>query len=119
MAEDSIDHVYNFFVTAYHIVDYLDGRLAKPDIDAIKAEPLIKECYDACNKAKHMQLTRNRPDVATPTRHHVSIGGPPSPANESLERWIVWQNGDYHEVKSFARSVIAKWEELFVKHRIC
>jgi hypothetical protein len=41
MAEDSIDHVYNFFVTAYHIVDYLDGRLAKPDVDAIKAEPLI------------------------------------------------------------------------------
>ena len=41
-AEDSIDHVYNFFVTAYHIVDYLDGRLAESDFVSIKADPLIR-----------------------------------------------------------------------------
>jgi hypothetical protein len=117
-AEDSIDHVYNFFVTAYHIVDYLDGRLAKPIVKAIKTDPLIMLCEDACNKAKHMELTHRRPDVKTPTIYSVSLGGPPDPANESLERRIVWPSGDSEEVISFARSVIAKWDELFLKHEI-
>jgi hypothetical protein len=111
MAADSIDHVYNFFVTAYHIVDYLKGRLAEPDIKAIKAEPLIQSCYDACNKAKHMQLTRKRPDVVTPTKYTAFLGGSPNTPDKSLERWIVWQDGTNLEVISFARSVIAKWDE--------
>jgi hypothetical protein len=115
---DSIDHVYNFFVTAYHIVDYLDGCLAKTDVDAIKAEPLILFCYDACNKAKHMRLTRKRPDVVTPTHYKVLIGGPPNTPDKSLERWIVWQDGTNLEVIGFARSVIAKWDELFRKQGI-
>jgi hypothetical protein len=115
-AEESIDHVYNFFVTAYHIVDYLDGRLAESDVVAIKADPLIKCCGDACNKAKHMQLTR-RPDVTTPTRYHVFVGGPPNIV-DAVERLIVWQDGNTLEVISFARSVIAKWDELFLKHGI-
>jgi hypothetical protein len=118
MAEGSIDHVYNFFVTAYHIVDYLDGRLAKADVDAIKAAPLILSCCDACNKAKHMRLTRKRPDVVTPTHYNFLVGGPPNTPDKSLERWIVWQDGTNLEVISFARIVIAKWDELFLKHGI-
>jgi hypothetical protein len=110
-AEDSIDHVYNFFVTAYHIVDTLP-ELAKT---AILGEPLIQSCADACNKAKHMQLTRKRPDVATRTRHHVFVG---CNTVDTVERLIVWQDGNSREVTSFARSVIAKWDELFLKHGI-
>jgi hypothetical protein len=53
-AEESIDHVYNFFVTAYHIVDYLDGRLSTQKLEKIKADQLMQFCADACNKAKHM-----------------------------------------------------------------
>ena len=65
----------------------------------------ISLCCDACNKAKHMRLTRKRPDVVnTP--------------DKSLERWIVWQDGTNLEVISFARIVIAKWDELFLKHGI-
>ncbi len=118
MAADSIDHVYNFFVSAYHIVDYLDGCLEKADVDAIKAEPLILSCYDACNKAKHMRLTRKRPDVVTPTHYKFSVGGPPNTPDKSLERWIVWQDGTNLETIRFAQSVIAKWDELFQKHGI-
>ena len=77
---DSIDHVYNFFVTAYHIVDYLEGRLGELDVKAIKAEALIVSCKDACNKAKHMKLDPNKqpkkhksPDVTTPTHYKVVL----------------------------------------------
>jgi hypothetical protein len=54
--ERSIDHVYNFFVTAYHIVDYLDGRLPKAAVDAIRHDPLIRLCGDACDKAKSCEI---------------------------------------------------------------
>src|SRR5271169_369187 len=70
--ENSTDHIYNFFVTAYHIVD----TLPEPPKAAILGEPLILRCADACNKAKHMQLTRKRPDVTTPTHFHAFIGTP-------------------------------------------
>jgi hypothetical protein len=61
-----------------------------------------------------MQLTRKRPDIATPTRFHVFIGDPN--AVDFEERFIVWADGTSLEVTSLARDVIAKWEELFLKH---
>jgi hypothetical protein len=109
-AEHSLDHVFNFFVTAYHIAD----TLPEPPKAAILGEPLILRCADACNKAKHMQLTRKRPDVATPTHFQAFIGTPN--AVDFVERFIVWQDGTSLEVISFARSVIAKWDELILKH---
>jgi hypothetical protein len=116
-AEVSIDHVYNFFATAYHVLDYLDGRLSRPVIDTIRAEPLIQLCGDACNKAKHMRLTR-RPDVTTPKHYRLLTGAPRNASNPSVEWCIVWQDGSSLEVVKFARSVIAKWEELFFTHGI-
>lgn len=52
VAENSIDHVYNFFVTAHHIIDHLDEHL-RPQV---REDQLIKNCGDACNKAKHMRI---------------------------------------------------------------
>jgi hypothetical protein len=109
-SEHSIDHIYNFFVTAYHIVD----TLPEPPKAAILTEPLIRRCGDACNKAKHMRLTRNRPDVTTPTHYHVFIGTPH--ASDYVERWIVWHDGTSEEVVSLARRVIIKWDVLFLQH---
>ena len=119
-AEHSIDHVYNFFVTVYHVVDYLDGCLVEPEVNAIKAEPLIQFCGDVCNKAKHMRLTHKRPDVATPIYSSVFGAAPFNTVafNTFAERWIVWQDGRSLQVVRFAGSVIAKWDELFLKHGI-
>jgi hypothetical protein len=63
-ADVSIDHVFNFFVTAFHVADYLDERLSKK----VQKESWCRLCGDACNKAKHMELdpTRGRPDPKTP-----------------------------------------------------
>jgi hypothetical protein len=113
VAEDSIDHVYNFFVTAYHISDYLDDS-AK---EAIRADPLIMLCADACNKAKHMRLRRSRPDVETRSRFWGALNT--APCNKialnkiRVERWIIWEDGGTLEVVKFARDVIAKWDEFF------
>jgi hypothetical protein len=108
-AEDSIDHVFNFFATAYHICDYLPKKAKK----AAKKDPLIKLCGDACNTAKHMELDPDygRPPVKTPRKIELGV-------DKTVERRIVWQDGTSLEIISFARKVIEKWEELFVKHGI-
>ena len=111
-AEYATDHLYNFFVTAYHIVD----TLPEPLKVAAMADLLIRYCADACNKAKHMQLTRGRPDIKTPTHYHAFIG--PSDAIDFVERRIVWWDGTSLEVTAFAQDVIAKWEGFFREHGV-
>jgi hypothetical protein len=118
-AEHSIDNVYNFFVTAYHIIDYLD--LPESTVNSIRKDPLIRACGDACNKAKHMKLTR-RPDVKTPKHYHLvlgTLGAPLDTSNSSSVEWCIdWQDGTSREVVSFTRSVIARWGELFLLYGV-
>jgi hypothetical protein len=113
MAEDSVDHVYNFFVTAYHICDYFP----EPAREAVRKDPLIKLCGDACNTAKHMRLDPKygREPVFTPKHYRFDHG---APVERSVKRCIRWDDGIEREAVAFAQSVIAKWEELFVKHGI-
>ncbi|UEP53014.1 hypothetical protein LMA00_30305 [Burkholderia ambifaria] len=56
--EPSIDHVFNFFVTAHSVTDYLKGAVVESDRAALLAELDIKLCRDVSNKAKHMTLDR-------------------------------------------------------------
>lgn len=109
-ADVSIDHVFNFFVTAFHIADYLDERLRKK----VRKKLWFKHCGDAGNKAKHMKLTRDRPDPKTPKDYFLADG-----FSMPRVQWrIQWQDGKSREVISFAREVIAKWEEFFALHGI-
>ena len=105
----SIDPVFNFFVTAYHIADYLDERLE----EKVKKESWFRLCRDAGNKAKHMELTHS-PDPEATKDYYLADG-----LGVQGVRWgIQWPDGEFREVVSFAREVIAKWEEFFVKHGI-
>jgi hypothetical protein len=113
-ADVSVDHVYNFFVTAYHITDYLDAGLKKQ----VQKNPLIRLCGDACDKAQHMKLTPGRPDVKMPKYYKATVSASLSALSPSVEWWIVWPDGSSREVVSFARDVIAKWETLFAEHGI-
>jgi len=63
------NHVFNFFVTAFHVADYLDKRLKKK----VRKKSWFQLCGDAGNKAKHMELepTYGRPDPKTP--NHITL----------------------------------------------
>jgi hypothetical protein len=113
-ADVSVDHVYNFFVTAYHIADYLDAGLKKQ----VRKNPLIRLCGDACDKAKPMKLARGRHDVKMPKYYKAAVGASLSAPSPSVEWCIVWPDGSSREVVSFARDVIAKWENLFAEYGI-
>jgi hypothetical protein len=105
-SDDFKDHVFNFFVTAYHVADYLDEPLRKK----VRKKSWLKLCGDVGNKAKHMELTRDRPDPKTPKHYTFSPG---ASVERSVKWCIAWPNGTSREVVSFAREVITKWERFF------
>ncbi|RQX90171.1 hypothetical protein [Burkholderia stagnalis] len=117
-SEPSIDHVFNFFVTAYHVTDYLKGVVAEADCKALRREPDLLLCADVANKAKHMKLERKRPDPAT---HQVSgaVGGAPLNAvalNGSGERWVRWPDGTEVEMLAFGTRVLARLAQFLADH---
>lgn len=61
----SADTVFNFFVTAYHIMDYVKNLagVSKPAIDAMYADPDFDTCKFICNRGKHLVVTRGPKDV--------------------------------------------------------
>ncbi len=121
-ANVSSDHVFNFFVTAYHISDYLDEPLRKK----ARKKQWLKLCGDVCNKAKHMQLDEERygrPDPQTPRDYSIGLQTAGAPLDASKPggsvRWrIQWPDGKSQEVVGFAQDVIVKWEEFFTQHEI-
>ncbi|WP_321916702.1 hypothetical protein [Paraburkholderia sp. J11-2] len=118
--EASIDHVYNLFTTAYHVIDYLKPVLSEVDHKSLLADPVIRHCADVCNKAKHMVLTRGRPDPST-LSVSGAIGGVPINSiaiNASGKRWVRWPDGTELEVVQFARSVITRLEQIFAQHGV-
>ena len=58
--EPSIDNIFNFFVTAYHVVDYLPlgNEVTSDQINALRDDPDMQRCAHVCNKGKHAVLTQ-------------------------------------------------------------
>jgi len=64
--EFTIDNIFNFFVTAYHIQDYVKETKKVPRhiLDAFLADPDLKDCQALCNKGKHLRL-KQHPEAVT------------------------------------------------------
>jgi hypothetical protein len=115
-----IDNLFNFFVTAYHISDYVrkTNSVAQVKLDAFLQDQDIKDCRDLCDKGKHLTLTK-RPDPAT----HIwsgAINGAPFntlPFNGG-DQWLLRAGQRDVEVQWLARRVLAKWESFFSEHAL-
>jgi hypothetical protein len=113
-----IDNVFNFFVTANHIRDYIEktGSVSQAAVEAFFSDQDMKDCRDLCDKAKHLRLTK-RPD---PVTHQWSgaIGGAPIgvlPIGGG-GRWELWSNDREVDIEWLASRVLQKWEEFFAAH---
>ena len=53
-----IDHVFNYFVTANHISDYVEktGAVTKAVLEVLYEHEDMRDCRDLCNKAKHLRV---------------------------------------------------------------
>jgi hypothetical protein len=74
----NVDTVFNFFVTAYHVGDYLRGsHAANPDaIRRLYDDPEFQVCQAICNQGKHLRVDRGA-TAASQSVMSGAIGGAP------------------------------------------
>jgi hypothetical protein len=118
--EYSIDHVFNFFVTAYHIQDYVrkSGLVPQHVLDAFLSDVDLKDCRDLCDKGKHMRLT-HRADPTTDI-WSSTIGGAPIGALSLCgdDEWILLTGNRRVNIKWLAKSLLSKWESFLADNKL-
>lgn len=116
----NIDNVFNFFVTAYHIRDYIRETHAVPQatLDAFVGDQDICDARDLCDKGKHLHLTRRTyPDPSATRRVLGALNTVPLitlPLNGSMVTWVMQSGARTVDVAALAERVIQKWEAFFV-----
>ena len=115
----NIDNVFNFFVTAYHIRDYIQVKnaIAQVTLETFLKDQDMQDCRDLCDKGKHLVLTQR----VNPTTHvwKGCMGGAPLGTLPlgSYGKWVLFcGDGQEVAVESLARSVLVKWERFFEEH---
>lgn len=115
------DAVFNFFVTAYHVMDYVKALgLPRAATDAMYADPDFDLCQFICNKGKHLQLRAGDRD-ATHTEgvsgmldmHGFDVLG----FDEDIPPGF-FVDGTRVDVLRLGRDLVAKWEAFFVVNGI-
>jgi hypothetical protein len=119
----NIDTVFNFFVTAYHVQDYL--RAEAPDrardVDTLLADPDLILCRSICNQGKHLRVDRKASPVAEKVSGRSGVIGVGVIGQMVLGAGIVWDltyDGVSHDPLALAQRVLAKLEKFFVSHGI-
>lgn len=116
-----IDNVFNFFVTAYHILDYVKklGSVPKSDVKTFSKDQDIEDCGDLCNKGKHVILDRDRPDPSTRiTRNSIGGGMVGEMMVGAEDMWFLETGGRKVDVMRLAERILQKWEAFFATHSL-
>lgn len=120
-AEVHIDNVYNFYVTAYHIQDYVQKTNPSKieELQKFLAQQDLKDCQDLCNKGKHLTLTKkNRPDPKAIVYDNQLSGNTPlgSLKFDAGPEWmLITSDGRYVDVLHLGHIIINHWEEFLSK----
>jgi hypothetical protein len=118
----NIDTVFNFFVTAYHVQDYLRGEAPDRarDVDALLEDPDLMLCRSICNQGKHLKVDRRAIPVREKLSTHSGIVGI-GIVGEMVVGAILWDltyDGISLDPIALAERVLAKLEKFFVAHGI-
>ena len=111
-----IDNVYNFYVTAYHIQDYV--RKTNPskigELEKFITHQDLKDCQDLCDKGKHLKLTKkNRPDPQAIVYDQLLSGNTPLGSmklDEGHEWTLITSDGRYVNILHLAKIIVNHWE---------
>ena len=119
----NINTVFNFFVTAYHVQDYL--RAEAPDragdVDALLADPDLMVCRSICNQGKHLRVDRKANPVGEKLSGRSGVVGIGVVGEMVVGTSIVWDltyDSASHDPIALAERVLAKLEKFFVAHGI-
>ncbi len=123
-AETSTDTVFNFFVTTYHVVDYVKalGTLPETTIEQFYDDSDFKMCQFLCNKGKHIKLrqlqsyeAKYQPAVTGEILNSFLLdsdvlGGPKS--------YVVIEGNKEVNTIDLGTRLLQKWEAFFAAHGI-
>jgi len=118
-----VDHVFNFFVTAAHIADYVkhSGTVEQRYLDQFRQNPTYRLCRDLCDNGKHTILTKEGRETPSAGAFENNIFRVPfgtwnfGPQKES---WMVQVDGRWTSVLRIADEMLALWTVFFEQHGI-
>lgn len=120
--EFNIDNVFNYFVTTYHIQDYLrtTNPVIQAELEAFLKDQDLKDCRDLCDKGKHLKLTKKgRTDPMTRVMRGTINGSPFNTIGINAgNKWVMYLDNRIVDIKPLARRVLAKWDEFFLQHNL-
>ena len=122
--------MFNFFVTAYHVKDYIEhtndeALKAKVNQMFLKSNDVdMYMCKFLCFKGKHLKLTKNTkkmPDAPTglrcgPSRIGKAVFGKSAIGHSETMHFYV--DGEKINLFGLADIVLQKWQQFFDKHGI-
>lgn len=115
-----IDNIFNFFVTVYHIKDYVEksGSVLQADLDLFLSDKSIKACRDLCDKGKHMRLTQKGRNDPSTVAYSGTLSGAPlgSLVLSGGDKWLVFCGSDEFDIELLANDAIKKWDSFFQRH---
>lgn len=118
--EFAIDHLFNFFVTAYHIQDYVRKTTIVPpsSLESFLSDQDMKDCRDLCDKGKHLRLTK-RSDPTT-VIWNGTLRGAPLRALPLCggDKWVLFSGDREIDVEWLAERVIEKWRTFLAQHAL-
>lgn len=114
----SVDTVFNFFVTAYHVMDYVEalGTVSQVAITAMYGDPDFDACRFICNRGKHLMVTKYPKTIEI--GYSGGSGGlgfdaiSAGPIN-SAPQWRLTCDGTEIRPVELAERVIAAWQRFF------
>lgn len=119
----NIDTVFNFFVTAYHVQDYLRAEAPDraADVDALLVDPDFNVCRSICNQGKHLKVDRKSTPVGEKLSGRSGVVGIGVVGEMVVGASIMWDltyDGVSHDPIALAGRVLAKLETFFVAYGI-
>lgn len=120
--DTNIDNIFNFFVSAYHVVDYVKVLNTVPagDIKALYEEPDFRKCRYICNKSKHRTLDKGDDEFITYRRPSAALGE--CILGESVlglgRAYFIIDEAEQVDVLDLGKRIIDRWEALFNTHGI-
>lgn len=118
--ELTIDNIFNFFVTAYHIQDYVrhEGTVHQIALESFLSDADLKDCHDLCDKGKHLRLTR-RADPKTQMYSGALNGAPFNEVSfNGGDKWVLLTEQREVDVEWLAHRVTAKWREFLTNNSL-
>ncbi len=116
------DTIFNFFVTAYHIKDYVEkqGTVSNAAIKSMYDDNDFKMCQFICNKGKHLVLTKNDPDTKAVYKPGALYGSAlynTAIFNESSS-YKFFVDGQEVNFIELGKTLIEKWDKFFIENNI-